>query len=780
MKKILFILFLILSIVQNGTSQGVGTWKTYLAYYNTTAVAESNNYVFGIANGSLYRYDKDDKSIKTYSKQTGLSDSDINLIGYNSNTNTLLIIYSNGNIDLLNENGNIYNIPYLMNNINILDKTINSIYFHNESAYLSSAFGILIVDMKKQEITDTYRLGVAINSVCIDNKTIYAATSGKLLYIPSMDEVNPLDKNNWSEHPYITETNISKIYVFQNVPCYLINGKGAYYLQNNAINRLIEDTLLKDMVLVNGKLIPYTSSKAYIYSSLTNVETVNMGIVNGISSLKNENTYYIAAGNESIKGIRKKTNSNEYEWILSGISINSPKRNLAAFMTCNNQKLLVTGGGRWTNRNNIVGTLMVYENNEWYNFNEDKIRNQANIKFEDVTSVAVDPRDENHYFVSTWGEGVFEFKNNEFEKLYNHTNSTLNTIYNNNDARNYVRVDGLCYDKNNNLWMTNTVSVNSIASGNGGINVLKVDGTWSKLSYQTLNSQELIDKILITSNGDKWVNIQRPDTKKGIFVFNDKGTIDDVNDDETNFITTFYQTSGGIRESITVNNYYCTAEDKEGQIWMGTNIGPIVCTNPTRALSNPDNLLARRITQTGEDGQLGYFLNGESVRAIAVDGGNRKWIGTETSGIFLVNEDGSETIHNFTTKNSPLLSDNIQSIAINEVTGEVFIGTSNGIVSYMGGATQGSKDYSDIYAYPNPVRPEHNDQVTIVGLMDDSNVKITDLNGNLIYQSKSLGGQLTWNCRNHKGQRVATGIYLVLAATPDANESVVTKIMVIK
>ena len=173
-------------------------------------------------------------------------------------------------------------------------------------------------------------------------------------------------------------------------------------------------------------------------------------------------------------------------------------------------------------------------------------------------------------------------------------------------------------------------------------------------------------------------------------------------------------------------------------------------------------------------------MDGEQINAIAVDGGNRKWIATNSSGVFLVSDDGMETIAHFTTENSPLPSNQINSLAINQITGEVFIGTEKGLVSYMSDATEGSEDYSNVYAYPNPVRPEHGDKVTIMGLMDESNVKITDIRGNIIYQGKSAGGTFTWDCCKKGGRRVATGVYLVLSATPEAKESVVTKIMVVK
>ena len=287
--------------------------------------------------------------------------------------------------------------------------------------------------------------------------------------------------------------------------------------------------------------------------------------------------------------------------------------------------------------------------------------------------------------------------------------------------------------------------------------------------------QGIVDKLLITSRGDKWVNTVRG-SNVGITVFNEKGTIDDTSDDVVNHFSLFSTANG---DAISVSGYFCMAEDKKGNIWLGTNRGPIICPVPNRAIDDPDQIYCTRIIRE-LNGENSYFLDNVQINAIAVDGGNRKWLGTEGAGIFVVSEDGSETIENFTTDNSPLLSDVINSIAIDDVTGEVFIGTDKGIISYMGEATEGSESYSEVYAYPNPVRPQYGDKVTITGLMSDSNVKITDVAGHLVYQGKSLGGQLTWNCRSYRGERVASGVYLVLAATPEGKESVVTKIVVVK
>ena len=774
MRSILSICLFLFTCLQLSFAQGFGTWTPYLSYYNTTKVAESNERVFALANGSLYSYGKEDQSIKLYSREDGLNGNNISDIAYNQAVKSLLIIYANGNIDLLFDSG-INNLPFLKTSTTVQDKTINDVYFHNEFAYLSMNFGIIVINMNKNEILDTYKLNKSVKSVCIQGNKIYAATSEGVFSADKSD--NLLDFNNWKAYPLhsdqFREKDITKIDIFQNTLCFFIKYNGIYYqTSDQAIKNLRFDAGLIDMDVQRDKLIAHTNSSTYICNSLTQITQVATGTTNDICCQNTANTFWVASGEDGLMGMKLKNDKMEVFASKLIALEDSPKRNFADFMDYQQGKIVVAGGGRWTNRFDRPGTIMMLENGKWINVDEKKVADKSEVRFSDVTSIAIDPKDVNHYFASTWGEGVFEFQDDKFIKLHNTTNSTLASAITG-GSLNYTRVEGLKFDKEGNLWMTNT-AINSC------INVLKTDGKWSALKstdYNVFNNQYLVDKLMITSKGHKWVNIVRGNVS--IVVFDDKGTIDDTSDDVVNQFTNFkLNHSNG--EAIPVNGYFCMAEDKTGTIWIGTNRGPILCPVPEYAISNPEKVFCTRIVRTDEDGINSYFLDNAKVTAIAVDGGNRKWLGTEGNGVFLVNEDGSETIENFTEENSPLLSNNIKSIAINDLTGEVFFGTENGIISYMSDASEGREDYSEVYAYPNPVRPEFHDQVTITGLMENSNVKITDVSGNIIYQAKSNGGQLTWNCHNRSGNHVASGVYLVLSSTPEAKESVVTKIMIIK
>ncbi|MDR1102864.1 MAG: hypothetical protein LBL42_03805, partial [Tannerella sp.] len=614
----------------------------------------------------------------------------------------------------------------------------------------------------------------AVYGVCIQGETIYASTENGLLKASLSD--NLPDVHNWNVQPLPAEfdaKNIRQLCEFEGRLCFRINGSGVYSLEpGGEVRTLMRHTSLNGMKRIAGRLVAYTSSGLFLFESLSRSEAVNAGTVSDVSGLTDGGTCWLASGVGGLTGIRRKA-ANEYETVVSGLNLGGPKRNLAGFLTFHNGKLWIAGGGRSkTTRYRNPGTLMTFHEGEWFNFDETAVDQKVGFACRDYNAVVIDPDDETHFFVGTCGEGVLEFKDNAFVRLLDNRNSALQTTLPGSQEAHYIRVQGFSYDRDKNLWMTNSEVDN-------GIVVRKADGTWVSLYYPGISQAYFVDRILITSKGHKWVNVPHSSNSPGILVFDDKGTIDDASDDVAHYFPSFKGASGS---AVDASAYYCMVEDLKGEIWIGTNKGPIICSTPTRAIENPDNLYCTQIVRVDETDseQRYYFLNGEEVHALAVDGGNRKWIGTTGSGVFLVSPDGSETLLHFNTDNSPLYSNNILSIAINHETGEVFFGTDMGLISYRGEAVAAGEHYSDVYAWPNPVRLAVDDQVIITGLVADSNVKITDLSGNLIYQGRSAGGQMAWNCRNRSGNRVATGIYLVLASTPGARESAVAKIAIVQ
>ena len=768
-KKCKTVLFLCGTLLIWNIQAQVGRWKTHTAYFQATQVVETPNLVFGIYDGSLLSYNPEDGEIRTYSSQEGLSDADIQVIAYHPGEKALIIVYTNANIDIFLGENDVYNIgKYKLEPFN--NKTIYNLDIIGNYAYLSTGFGIVVIDVKRKEIKDRYRLGdIAVRSVCQKGNYLYAATPEGIK--KALITSNLLDGENWKlisdELTTYNFTDAKQLFLFKNQLVIYVWDM-VFYVEPNKTHAMLDLHGVRGVKLLNDQLVVLTGTDIYFYSDFTNYTSVPLS-ANSIDCINSKNQYWLASGEAGLSGFIKTPDPPGFKETVSEIKINSPKRNINFFMTFMADKLLVTGGGKDMDRKNIEGALMVYENGKWYNFNSKAISDSTGLPCLDFVSVTVDPADPNHYFVGSWGEGLYEFKNNEFVKLYSFDNSSLQTANPQlpfPDNRKFIRVDGMVFDKNNNLYMVNAAVTN-------GLSIFINQKEWKNFNYSPLVSSDP-DRIVISRNNQKWFNFYRG-SRSGIMVLDENATIGDSSDDKVAYSGSFSDQQGVDIEATT---YITMAEDQNGLIWVGTDNGPIYFTS----MEQVERGVCNRIISTDKNGEGFRPLEGIKITAIAVDGGNRKWMGSAGSGVFILDQSqGPETrVDNFTVENSPLLSNNISSLAINSRTGEVFIGTDKGICSYQSEAIEGKPDYSEVYAYPNPVRPASNNQVIITGLMQNSNVKITDLTGNLIKEGVSLGGQYTWNCTDRTGTIVKAGIYLVFASTPDGNQGVVTKIMVIK
>ncbi len=764
MKKLIYS-FLLLLIAHSSVAQmAIGEWQAHLAYNNVTQTAPAGNLIYTLSDGSLFSYNTEDESIKLYSKVSILSDNNISYIKYSSAHNTLIIVYKNSNIDLLS-NESIYNIPDLMNNTMSQDKTLNSINISGDYAFLSTSFGILTLNLKKKEITDTYTLNKKVYASILKDNVIYASTENGIYSGKTTD--NLLDSNNWTQ---LNNTVFSHLLLFENKIIGNQLNKGIYQYDENS-NELTQiiSGYYAFLDVYDDKMIAGNSNTVAIFNHYNDYKylSINDGF-NNLSYTKNNGLYWGSNGNKGLNGY--KLNNDKLEINVSSIIPNSPKRNLPYYMTFTNNRLLVCGGGMDYDRFNNPGTIMMLDNNTWHNFQEEDIKNITGLDYKDITSIIQDPNDSEHHFATSGGEGLYEFRNKKFTKLYSINNSTLKTILPNEPYKlNYVRTNGLQYDKNHNLWMVNS-NVDNI------INILKDDGTWISFNHPEISGKPTFERIIFDKRGWAWITSMR--YSPGVFCFNTNGTLEDTSDDKTKFISSFTNQDGTNLGQLKILSI---VEDKDGAIWIGTEKGPIVINNPTKFFD--DNFFCTQIKVPRNDGTnlADFLLANEKINAICVDGANRKWIGTETNGIFLLSADGMETIHHFSTSNSSLLSNKIQSLAINPNTGELYIGTDQGLISYKSDATEGGESFSEnAHAYPNPVKPDYTGVITVTGLIRDSNVKITDINGSLVYSGTSVGGQFTWDGKNSKGKKVSSGIYLVLAADSEGKEGIATKILIIK
>jgi ligand-binding sensor domain-containing protein len=363
-------------------------------------------------------------------------------------------------------------------------------------------------------------------------------------------------------------------------------------------------------------------------------------------------------------------------------------------------------------------------------------------------------------YAGTIGSGLLEFNSTGLVNTWNQNNSTLQ-VRSDAPSSNSVHVFGSAYDEDDNLWVSNSHATNPIS-------VHKTDGTWQSFNPGSIANGVTVGQIIVAQNKQKWMVLPRGG---GILVFNENGTWTTSDDQYAKL--GFVSGQGGIPGGEVL----CLAEDQDGEIWVGTDKGIAVYYTPDNIFAStpPD---AQQIL-IDQDGHTQILLETEEVTAIAIDGANRKWIGTQNAGVFLMSADGTQQIYHFDETNSPMLSNEVTSLSIDGATGEVFIGTALGIISYKSTATEGQEDFTEVYAYPNPVKPGYGGPIAIKGLVKNCDVKITDITGTLIYQTKALGGQAVWDGKNFNGDRAHTGIYLVFCSNDDGSKTYVTKICIV-
>lgn len=437
---------------------------------------------------------------------------------------------------------------------------------------------------------------------------------------------------------------------------------------------------------------------------------------------------------------------------------NGPANTSVDRMSVAGSKLWVTSGGFDGAGNNewLRNGIYSYIDDNWQTYKLDSVA--------DVYAVIVDPSDPNKVDIGSWGWGLVELANSQVTNVYGLSNSSLVASTTVGTKYKWIGISGFAFDNDHNLWMTNSNTGNTFS-------VKKTDGTWRTFPINnSLNPIEIGDMV-IDDFGQKWTTFPHNSPGDyGILVFSDNNTIDNPADDQYKFLNT--AVGNGALPSITVLSI---AKDLDGNIWVGTDKGIAVFYSPGNVFTNNNFDSQQILVELG--GYAQYLLETESVSAIAIDGANRKWMGTQNSGVFLMSADGTQQLLQFNTDNSPLASNEISSITIDQQTGEVFFGTSEGIFSYKHTATEGGEQFSGVYAYPNPVKDTYHGPIAVKGLAKNSDVKITDVSGTVIFSTKAMGGQAVWDGNNFNGQRAQSGVYLVFCANDDGSQTIVTKIL---
>ena len=774
MKRIYIFLFFVLLSFGMSAQVGVGDWSDHLSYASGKQVLQAGDKFFCITTGGMFSYDSSDNSLRKLNQINGLSDVQPSVMGYGEENNVVVVAYENGNLDLIYEQ-EIFNLSDIKRKQIQGDKKIYDVLVVGQAAYLSCGFGIVVVNLEKREIKDTYYIGenglsVVVNDMAYDGTYLYAATNGGV-YQADINNPNLQDFNNWNKIETIphADDKFIKLEFFKGVliACYADETSDRDQLYRNTGDTWVP--FLQEVTKVNGlevcgeQLVIAQEGTVGIYDvngELTE-EVVDFNypdrkvydIQVNHAICDDEGSIWMA---DEAEGLVRNTGGT-YEQIIP----EGPVDNRVFSMYANGEDLWVASGGRSDAWGNVwlVPQAQLFRNGEWSAFNR-KTHDEFN-EFHDLVNIVADPADADHVFFGTWGAGVVEMQGGEFVARYNQYNSSLQTALPTDPSPNFVRIGGMAFDSQNNLWVTNSQVSEPLS-------VHTPDGKWESFALDGVEGKDIGD-LVIADNGDQWIIVPRGNN---LFVRKADGS------DGKHLQLISYFTNSVEEKFVRMNDIYSIATDHDGAIWVGTSVGVAV-------YFNPENIWEQSpfyATQPGldlDDGIYHPLLENETVTAIAVDGANRKWLGTKSSGVFLVSADGQDELKSFNESNSPLLSNTIQSIAINDKTGEVFFGTPDGIISYRGEATAGGNQYADVYAFPNPVRENYDGDIVITGLIADTDVKITDISGNLVHQTTSLGGQAVWDGKNLNGNRVSTGVYMVFGNDKSGEKTFATKILFI-
>ena len=764
-RKLLSLALFLFALCFTATAQQLGSWRMFLSYQIATKSTTCGSIIYSLMNGNLLSYDTEDGEVRTYDHLEPLSDVGISHIAYSKEAGRLLIVYSNSNVDLMDENGDVLNLSALKDK-RILDKEVSSVYINGVMAYLATGFGFVEVDMKEGVFRNTYRLGYAVTCIAASDEAVFLGAADGIRYCKKTENMQL--EENWTKR--ISWGGFKGMCFFQD-KLMAMNAQGLFaldpYLNKNPTYSSGNYTFLKSS---NGQLIWGNDTQIGLTSDVTKEATL-ISVNNTWTDISCiGSTYWMSEQENGLRGY--KLDGSAFVPTGAIIQPSSPIRDLGYNVSWVGDRLLVAGGINTTDSYNNPATSMYYENGEWTNFQEMEIPAEySRFKLINTTDLVQDPLDDTHHFASLYRGGLCEYRNAKFVKLYNHDNSPLKSILPTlPQYYNYVLCSALSYDADGNLWMASTMK-------DSVLHVLKPDGKWLKFYYEELDGCSLIDKILHHSSGIKLITSRRLD-KRGVFCLDTKGT-ERLTDDKTILHQNIVNQDG---TPYSPDNFYCLCEDLDGMVWVGTSAGLFVIEDVSGIFSSSFQFTQIKINRNDGSGLADYLLNDVAISCITIDAANRKWIGTQTNGAYLISADGQEMIHHFTSEDSPLLSDNVQSIAVHPGTGEVVFGTDKGLCSFIGDATapEAELDKNNVTVFPNPVTPDYNGPIAIRGLVSDAEVKIISTGGQLVWNGTSAGGTCTWNGLANNGRRVTSGIYHVVANTPDGGKAIVTRIVIVR
>jgi len=759
MKNIFSIILVFSSIFVS--SQNNKLWQGYFSYNSITDVSQNTLQVYASAENAYFKGNLSTNESQKVSTIDGLTGQNITQIYHSTAFNKTIIGHTDGLLIIVNDtDGTILNVVDIVNKPSVPPnmKRINHMMEHNGKLYISTDYGISVFDLNNMVFGDSYYIGsggsnVAILQTTINNGFIYAVANGYGLLKGSISNPNLIDYNQW-----LMVSNGSWLSVEASTNTLIgITLSGAMYRFINDNPTLITtfSQIPKDTRFNNGNFVVTTQNHVYRYNDLLQ-ETAHINTIQDFSGTFTCATYigtttYIGTQNNGLISLSD-TNSS----LSENITPNGPDQNKIFAIQTYAKGLWVVYGNYSSSYNPYPLDLYSISNYQTSNSSWKSIPYSNLLGAKSIVRIAINPKNEKTtYFASSYS-GLLKLEDEIPTTIYNTSNSSLNSIIG--QVPDDIRVNGFAFDKDANLWLNNSLV-------NNALHVLRNNGQWQSYglpcSMNTLSDS--YGRLIIDKNGTKWIC----SNKDGLIGFNEKYS--------NKCITIRDGSDQGNLPSIDVR---AVAVDNKNKLWIGTKSG-------LRVLPNVDAFLTQNTLNTNsiiilEDNLAQELLYQQFITDIVVDGANNKWIGTAGAGVFYISADGQKTFNVFTKENSPLPSNVINDLDINPQTGEVFMATEAGMVSFKGNSTAGSEDFENVVTYPNPVRPEYNGAVFITGLMNNANIKIADIEGNLVFEETSKGGTVLWDTKAFGRHKVASGVYMIFLSSEDGTITKTKKVMIVR
>ncbi len=769
MIKKLFVLSVLLYIPLGGSSQGLEDWKAYPSYSTISSISVGEDLLFSASLGGIFSV-KEGEISREISTMNGLYRSNPTAIVFDSDHNRLIAGYMDGTLDVIDlESYEVDRIEDIKRVSRFNSKSINHLQVYNNRLFIATSFGVVVYNLANLFVENSYvqlgdfDIGVQVNSFDIVSDTLFVATVQGLAY--GTLSSNLLDKNSWStinESDGLPANTVQDVKVFDGIINALIDE--SVYVQEDSTTWILHpdfpESGIRSFAKSNdgSELGAATASALTIIDSKQNSESVTLSLESSITELNfDSDRIILGTTNEGLVILEERTNNPEF-YLPSG-----PYLNFFGNLKIENNTLIGTSTTSFPSADEFayLRGYFIFKNGEWYNFNRNTSPELQNIAY--VYSVG---SNDSAYYFGSWGEGIIKHQKSTGEiTKYNRVNSSLVGIDENPD---YVVISGLKDDSENNMWAVSYWAEFPL--------YVQLNETEEWIPFRGRAGSSLYFNLFIDSFDQKWISLVNSDNVgQGLLVLA-TGDPTDPNDDSSVRLSSSI-TNGNLPDD-KINAFI---QDKNGEVWIGTGRGIARFIFPELIIEGgAEERQAQWLINEDTTAASRFLLRDVNVSSMAVNDANQKWIGSVNQGIWVLNDEGSRIINRFTTENSNLISNNIESIAIDNETGEVFIATDLGLVSYLDIPKAPVKSMDKLKVFPNPFNYSKHNRIVVEGLSESTSIKVLGVDGIVVNELTARGGRISWDGFDYSGNRLGTGVYFLIAYEGSGRETGVGKVVIVK